>query len=334
MNYVDNILELIGKTPMVKINNGLPEGGPLILAKLEYQNPTGSVKDRMAYYIIRKALDSGELKPGGIVIDNTSGNAGVSLALVASILGVKAILTTPEKTSKEKVDLIRAYGAEVIVTPSDTDHDDPEGAYMKAILLAREHGYFHMNQYHSETNISAHYLSTGPEIWDDTDGRITHLVAGIGTGGTLSGAAKFLKEKNPEIKAIAVDPIGSVFYEFIKNGKSVPPEAYKIEGIGSDVITGALLPDVIDEVFAIPDEVSFNAARRFVREEGIFGGGSTGSAVWAARKIAPRLNESAVVVVIIPDSGNRYLSKCFNDQWMKENGFNIESIDSCTTEVL
>ena len=333
MNYVDNILELIGKTPMVKIQNGCPHGGPLMLAKLEYQNPTGSVKDRMAYYIVKKALEDGDLKPGGTVIDNTSGNAGVSLALVASMMGVKAILTTPQKTSQEKVDLIRAYGAEVIVTPSDTEHDDPEGAYMKAIILAKKHGYFHMNQYHSKVNISAHYLSTGPEIWDDTDGRITHLVAGIGTGGTLSGSAKYLKEKNPEVKAIAVDPEGSVFYEYVKNGTSVPAQAYKIEGIGSDVITGALDPDIIDEIIPIPDELSFLNAREFALQEGILGGGSTGSAVWAARKIAGSLNETDVVVVIIPDSGNRYLSKCFSDRWMKANGFDLKPAEPVKTEV-
>lgn len=321
MNYSDNILELIGKTPLVKINNGLSRGGPVMLAKLEFLNPGGSVKDRMADYILQKAMKDGTLKPGDTVIDNTSGNTGVAVAMVASILGLKAILTVPDKTSKEKIDLIKSFGAEVIITPAEAEHDDPEGYYLKAINLARENGYFHMNQYHNQDNVMAHYMTTGPEIWEDTDGKITHLVAGIGTGGTLSGTAKFLKEKNSHIKSIAVDPVGSIFTEYIRVKKMGRAAAYKVEGIGSDCITEALHPDMIDEVITVSDEDAFEIARRLAREEGISVGGSSGAAIWAARQIAGQLDETAMVVILVPDSGTRYLSKCFNDMWMRQQGF-------------
>jgi cystathionine beta-synthase len=333
MNKVSNILDLIGHTPLVGISNGLPEGGPTMLAKLEFYNPGGSVKDRIASYILQKAMKEGRLKPGDTIIDNTSGNTGVALAMVASVLGLKTVITTSEKTSKEKVDLIKSFGAKVVITPADAGHEDPEGYYMKAISLAKEHGYFHINQYHNPDNPQAHYLTTGPEIWEDTDGKVTHLVAGIGTGGTLSGTAKFLKEKNPEIKSIAIDPIGSIFADYINGKNPQEPVAYKVEGIGSDCITGALFPDVVDEVISASDEDAFETTRRLAREEGLSVGGSSGAAIWAARKIALNLNERAVIVVIIPDSGTRYLSKCFNDVWMKKEGFLKDDSFENKTEV-
>ena len=333
MKYKENILDLIGRTPLVAINNGRDNGGPLMLLKLEFLNPGGSVKDRMAAYILQKAIKEGRLKPGDTIIDNTSGNTGVAMAMVASVLGLKAILTTPEKTSKEKVDFMKSFGAEVLVTRADAAHEDPDGCYMMAVNLAREKGYFHMNQYHNQDNVEAHYLSTGPEIWQDTDHKITHFVAGIGTGGTFSGTAKFLKEKNPEIRTVAVDPVGSIFAEFIKKKRLGEPEAYKVEGIGSDCITEALHPHLVDEVLSVSDADAFETARKLSREEGISVGGSTGAAVWAARQAASNLDDKAVIVIIAPDSGSRYLSKCFNDIWMREQGFLTDKTENEKLEV-
>lgn len=324
MRLYEDLLDLVGGTPLVRLRTGIPENGPRAYVKLEYQNPTGSVKDRMVLHIVRKAMMSGALKPGDTIVDNTSGNTGVAMGMVASRLGLKAIVVTPEKTSKEKVDLIRSFGAEVIVTPTTVTHDDPVGCYAVARRLAAEHGYFDLDQYDSQDNVEAHFLTTGPEIWNDTDGRITHFVCGIGTGGTFSGTARYLKSRNPEVRTIAVDPEGSVFSEYIRN-KTVPePEIYKVEGIGSDVVTEALLPDFVDEVITVSDEDSFKRARLIARTEGISGGGSSGTIAVAMEQVARDLGPDDLIVGVFADAGIRYLSKCYNDQWMRENGFLVE----------
>ena len=285
------------------------------------------MRDRWNYIPVlvqQQAADSSRAQfnfRGDTVIDNTSGNTGSSLAMVASVLGLKAIVTTPVKTSQEKIDLIKAYGAEVIVTPEVDDHDDPRGCYMVARRMAEENGYFDMNQYDSQDNVKAHYVSTGPEIWDDMDGKLTHFVAGIGTGGTFSGTARYLKEQNPEIRTIAVDPEGSIFAEYIKNRRKTVGYAYKVEGIGSDVITKAFHPDLVDDVITVSDKDSFNRAREISKVEGISGGGSSGAVAVAMEEIAKTAPSGSIIIGIFADAGIRYLSKCYNDGWMKKFGY-------------
>ncbi len=323
MKY-ENILELIGRTPLVRLRTGIPENGPKCYVKLEFINPTGSVKDRMAYHVMSKAIKSGILKPGDTVIDNTSGNTGSAMAMVATIYGLKAIVTTPEKTSQEKIDLIKSFGAKVIVTPTEAGHDDPKGCYLVARNLAKDNGYFDLNQYDSQDNVESHYIYTGPEIWQDTDGEITHFVCGIGTGGTFSGTSKYLKEQNPDIKTVAVDPEGSIFADYIRTRKKTVGHTYKVEGIGSDVVTEALHPDLVDEVITVSDKDAFNRARYITAKEGISGGGSSGAVAFAMEQVAKEADSNAVIVGIFADAGIRYLSKCYNDGWMKKFGYLTE----------
>ncbi|MCX6834272.1 MAG: cysteine synthase family protein [candidate division Zixibacteria bacterium] len=326
MRVNNNLLELIGRTPMVRLRTGVPDPGPRVYVKLEFLNPSGSLKDRLVAHVVQKALREGRLKRGDTIIDNSSGNTGVSMGMVASVAGLKAIVVTPEKTSQEKVDLIRSYGAEVIVTPTEAAHDDPEGCYMLARRLARENGYFDLDQYDSQNNVEAHYLSTGPEIWNDTDGRITHFVCGIGTGGTFSGAARYLKEQNPGIRTIAVDPEGSIFAEYIRSRKLVEGSVYKVEGIGSDVITKALHSDLVDEVITVSDRDSFDRVRLIARNEGISAGGSSGTVAVAIERVAAKLGSGSLIVGLFADGGIRYLSKFFNDRWMRQHGF-LETVE-------
>jgi cystathionine beta-synthase len=321
MRSFDNILELVGGTPLLRLRTGLTEDGPKAFVKLEWFNPTGSIKDRMVAYVVKKAFADGRLKRGDTIIDNTSGNTGSSIGLVASQYGLRAVITTPQKTSQEKVDLIRSYGVEVIVTPDTVDHHDPNGCFMVARRMAKENGWFDLDQYDSQENIEAHYVLTGPEIWNDTDGKITHFVCGIGTGGTFSGAARYLKEMNPNIKMIAVDPEGSIFAEYIRSRREEAPRAYKIEGIGTDVITKALVPELVDQVITISDKDAFNRARYIAKTEGISAGGSSGAVACAIEQVAADLGPESLIIGIFADAGNRYLSKCYNDQWMKQHGF-------------
>jgi len=325
MKYIENILKAIGNTPLVRLNKLAPKGGPIILVKPEYLNPAGSIKDRMALHIIERAEKEGLLKPGGTIVENTSGNTGAGVAMIAAVKGYKAIFTMPDKMSNEKIDLLKAFGARVVITPTDVPADSPQSYYETAKRIARETpNSFYLNQYHNENNIEAHYLSTGPEIYEQTGGKITHLVGGIGTGGTISGTGKYLKEKNPEIKVIAVDPEGSVFYDYFKTGKLVEPHTYKVEGIGEDMMTGAMDFTYVDDVVQVNDYECFMTTRELVRKEGILAGGSSGGAVYAALQVAKKAKPDDVIVVILPDSGMRYLSKIFNDGWMTDNGFPID----------
>jgi len=316
------ILSYIGSTPIVRLQRIGDAAGADIWVKPEYLNPAGSIKDRMALYIIEKAEREGLLKPGGTIIENTSGNTGMGVAMVAAVKGYRVILTIPDKMSSEKINTLKAFGAKVIVTPTNVPADSPQSYYETAKRLHRENpGSFYVNQYHNPDNIEAHYHTTGPEIWEQVEGKIDYFVAGIGTGGTLSGAGRYLKEKKPDLKIIAVDPVGSVFYEYWKTGKLPEPHVYKVEGIGEDMLVEALDLSLIDEMYQVDDGQCFRMARRLTTEEGLFAGGSSGGAVHVAVEVARRAGKSKNVVCVLPDSGTRYLSKVFSDEWMRDNGF-------------
>lgn len=324
MEMYDNILQTIGDTPLVKLNSIASDLPCTILVKVEFFNPGGSVKDRIGPAIIAEAEKSGRLKPGGTIVESTSGNTGVGLAIAAAIKGYRTIFVMPDKMSQEKILLLRAFGARVVVTPTAVEPDDPRSYYKVADRLVEETpNAILANQYHNPENPQAHYDSTGPEIWKQTKGKITHFVTGMGTGGTISGTGKYLKEQNPHVKVIGVDPIGSILYELHKSGRYTKAEGYKVEGIGEDFLPSTTDLDVIDHVVQVNDKECFLMTRRLVREEGIFGGGSCGAAVSGAVKYAREhnLGEDDVMVVILPDSGSRYLSKIFDDEWMRENGY-------------
>lgn len=321
----DDILQTIGKTPLVrlkKLGRDLPCS---LYAKVEFFNPGGSVKDRIAANIIAEAERSGRLKPGGTVVEATSGNTGVGLAIVCAKKGYRSIFVMPDKMSQEKIQLLRAFGAKVVITPTAVAPEDPRSYYNVAHrIVAETPNAVLANQYHNPENPRSHYLTTGPEIWAQTRGQVTDVVIAMGTGGTISGVGRYLKEQNQKIRVIGVDPVGSLLMETWQQGRvpdNVQAKTYKVEGIGEDFLPSTLDLSVIDEVIRIGDKESFLWARRLVREEGIFCGGSSGTAIAAAMRYAQNLSSDRLVVVILPDSGSRYLSKFYDDKWMNENGF-------------
>ena len=323
VRYYDNILETIGKTPLVRLNKVVDDAKGLILAKVEYFNPGGSVKDRIGLTIIEEAEKDGRLKPGGTIVESTSGNTGMGLALAAAVKGYKTVFTLPDKMSMEKIRLLRAMGAEVIVTPTAVPHESPESYTEVAKKIVRETpNSILANQYYNPRNPEAHYSTTGPEIWEATGGQVDYFVCGIGTGGTISGAGKYLKEQNPGVKVIGIDPKGSALREYFYTKKITPMlKTYKVEGIGQDYVPGVLHFEYIDEVIEVTDKESFLMARRLAKQEGLMVGGSAGTAVAGMMKIAERFKADDIVVVLLPDSGERYLTKIYNDDWMREYGF-------------
>ncbi len=322
----DSVLGAIGNTPLVRLKRiGRDLPCPLY-AKLELMNPGGSVKDRVGAFIIEQAEKRGELKPGGTIVEATSGNTGVGLAIAAALKGYHTIFVMPDKMSNEKILLLRAYGAKVVITPTAVEPDDPRSYYEVAKKFARETpNAILANQYHNPDNPKTHELSTGPEIWEQTEGRVTDVIIGMGTGGTISGVGRYLKSKNPNIKIVGVDIEGSILTEIWQNKGKIPegayPKTYKVEGIGEDFLPSATDLSVVDWIERAGDKESFLWARQLVRQEGIFAGGSSGSAIAGALKYCRRLTPDRLAVVILPDSGSRYLSKFYDDKWMREFGF-------------
>ena len=325
-NVVNNLLELVGNTPMVKIDNLTRDFKGTILAKLESANPGHSSKDRIALHIVESAEKKGILKPGDTIIETTSGNTGFSLAMVSLIKGYKCILAVSSKSSTDKIDMLKAMGATVYVCPANVSADDPRSYYEVAKRLHSEiKGSIYINQYFNDLNADAHYSSTGPEIWDQTEGKITHLIVCSGTGGTISGTARYLKEKNPNIKVIGVDAYGSVLKKYHETGEFDENEIYpyRIEGLGKNLIPSVTDFEIIDRYVKVTDEDSAHSARQLVKYEGIFVGYTSGAAFQAVKQLndEKEFNESDLIVVIFPDHGSRYLSKIYSDKWMEDQGF-------------
>ncbi|MBI1804960.1 MAG: cystathionine beta-synthase [Ignavibacteriae bacterium] len=325
LKFYDTIIGTLGNTPLVKLNKITRGFKGHYFVKVESFNPGGSVKDRIGLDIVEEAEREGRLRPGGTIVEATSGNTGLGLAIVAAIKGYKCIFTMPDKMSIEKIRLLKAFGAEVIVTPTAVPHDSPESYTEVAKRIVRETpNSILANQYFNPKNPESHYKTTGPEIWEQTGGQIDYFICGVGTGGTISGAGKFLKEKNPNVKVIGIDPKGSILREYFYTKKySHVLKTYKVEGIGQDWLPATLNFDVIDDMIEATDKESFLMARRLTREEGIFVGGSAGTAMAGALKCADRMKDNDIMVILLPDTGERYLSKVFNDDWMRENGFLI-----------
>ncbi|MBD00487.1 MAG: cystathionine beta-synthase [Crocinitomicaceae bacterium] len=324
MQYAKNILETIGNTPLVRLNNITKGIQATVLAKVEFFNPGSSVKDRMAIKMVEDAEQDGRLKPGGTIVEGTSGNTGMGLALAAIVKGYQLICVSTDKQSKEKFDILRAVGAEVIVCPTNVAPDDPRSYYSTSKRISEEiPNSWYVNQYDNPSNSIAHYQQTGPEIWDQTNGKITHFVVGVGTGGTISGVGKYLKEKNPAIKIWGIDTYGSVFKKYHETGVFDKNEIYPYvtEGIGEDILPENVNFDVIDNFEKVTDKDAAIYTRKLAREEGIFAGNSCGAAVRGVIQLGKHFKEDDIVVVLLHDSGSRYVGKMYNDEWMKENNF-------------
>ena len=317
----DDVLQTIGWTPLIRLNRVTDGARTPVYLKAESFNPGGSVKDRIGVALIEAAEREGRLQPGGTIVEGTSGNTGIGIAVAAAVKGYRCVFTIPDKMSDEKVRLLRAFGAEVIVTPTvEPDHPDYYGTVARRIAEETPNAFL-ADQFYNPVNPEAHYLTTGPEIWEQTGGGVTHFVASPGTGGTISGVARYLKENNPDVRVIAGDPEGSVFRGYSETGEIGPGAAYKVEGIGNDKLPGTLHFDWIDEFRTVDDRTSFAMARRITREEGLFVGGSTGLIVHIAAEVAREVDDpEACVVAILCDTGERYLSKVFNDEWLEANG--------------
>jgi len=319
---VHNVLDAVGDTPIVRLNQVGSHVAAEIYVKLEYMNPGGSMKDRVAINIVRDYERRGLLKPGGTIVEATSGNTGMGLALVAAIRGYKCIFVMPDKMSEEKIKALQAFGARVVICPTAVEPEDPRSYYSVSRRLAEETpGAVLANQYYNPANPEAHYLSTAPEIWAQTGGELDAFCAGMGTGGTLSGCAKYFKEKRSEIKIVGVDPVGSLYYDYVKTGTMVRPRPYKVEGIGEDFLPGTMNLGLVDEVIRVNDKECFLMTRDLVRREGIYCGGSSGAAVAGAIKYAEMAAKKMKIVILLPDSAQKYLSKIFDDNWMRQNGF-------------
>ena len=319
---VQNILEAVGHTPIVKLQTVARHVAAEIYVKCEYMNPAGSMKDRVAMNIVADAERRGLLRSGGTIVEATSGNTGMGLAMVAALRGYHCIFVMPDKMSQEKIASLRAFGAKVVICPTAVEPEDPRSYYSVSRRLVEETaGSFYANQYHNPANPEAHYQSTAPEIWEQTGGEIDVFAAGMGTGGTISGCARYFKERKPEVKIVGVDPIGSLYYEYVKTGRLTKPFSYYVEGIGEDFLPSTMNLKAIDEIIRVDDKECFLMTRRLTREEGLFCGGSCGAAVAGAIKYAERSGKKENILVLLPDGASKYLSKIFNDEWMRQNGF-------------
>ena len=337
--WYNSILDTIGNTPLVRLNNLAKDIKATVLVKVEYFNPGHSVKDRIAIQMVEDAEKEGKIKSGGTIIEGTSGNTGMGLALAAIVKGYKCIFTTTDKQSIEKVNLLRALGAEVRICPTNVEPEDPRSYYSVAKRLNQEiPNSYYPNQYDNPSNARAHELTTGPEIWNQTDGKVTHFVAGMGTGGTISGTARFLKKQNPNVKVIGIDSVGSIYTSYFKTREfdksQVAP--YVVEGIGEDILPKNMDFDAVDAVLPCPDKESFITTRALARKEGLFVGGSCGAAVWGGLEYARqhKLTENDIMVILLPDSGTRYVSKIYNDEWMRQNGYMDDASALMANEII